>query len=76
MKSHALPLLAILTLSAPAMSEPVPQGEPEQLGLSSDRPQTADEQPARTPAQLIAEDFQILAQDHATAGLATSKRDR
>jgi hypothetical protein len=34
-----------------------------------------DEQPAPTPAQLVAEEHQIIAQEHATVEVANSKRE-
>jgi hypothetical protein len=72
---HEEPCFTALTLPTSAMGEPVAQGEPQHAGRSSDQPQAADDQTARTPAQLIAEDFHTLAQDHATAGIATTKWD-
>jgi hypothetical protein len=33
------------------------------------------QEPAPTPAQLVADDFQIMAQEHATVGVANSRRE-
>jgi hypothetical protein len=52
------------------VSQSVTKQEAVQMGLLR-----RDEQPAPTPAQLVAEEHQIIAQEHATVEVANSKRE-
>ncbi len=75
---------SVATLFAPcqafdaAMGRSITKQEAAQMGLlRSDKPPAATRarQPAPTPAQLVADDFQTMAQEHATVGMANSKRE-
>ena len=73
MKSCALLLIAALTMVAGnAMSQPAAPTGQEQTRQPDADPKV---QPSLTPAQLIAQDFQSLARDHATVGVANPKPD-
>ena len=58
-----------------AMGHSITKQEAVQMGLLKPNQQPAGQQPAMpTPAQLVAEDFQTMAQEHATVGVANFKR--
>ena len=70
---RALALVALFSIAAgTAMSDPA--AKPEQKQPAS---QSADtNKPSElTPAQLIAQDFRTMAQDHATVGAANSGKN-
>ena len=74
LNGRALALVALLSLIAGnAMSDPAAQ--PEQKPPAS---QSADtNKPSElTPSQLIAQDFRTMAQDHATVGAASPRKQQ
>ncbi len=74
LNGRALALVALFSIVAGnAMSDPAAQPEQNQpASQSADMPQ----QPELTPSQLIAQDFQTMAQDHATVGVANPRKDQ
>jgi hypothetical protein len=76
MKTQAFVLLALMTIVAgDAVGEPVNPGDPQTVTRPDDQADTAQTSPDLTPAQLVAQDFQIIAQEHATVGAAKPKQD-
>jgi hypothetical protein len=59
-----------------AMGHAVTREEAVRMGLLPPTPgpaSTPAKEPAPTPAQVVAQDFQTMAQEHATVGVARSK---
>lgn len=71
---HALVLVALFSLIAGnAMSDPAAQAEqqpPASQSADTGKPSEL------TPSQLIAQDFRTLAQDHATVGSASPRKEQ
>jgi hypothetical protein len=76
MKTHAFVLLALMTFAAGhAVGEPATASDPDQVGRPNDQADAAQTPADLTPAQLVAQDFQIMAQEHATVGAAKPRQD-
>lgn len=74
MKSNALVFLVLLTLSGGSvMAEPTDQDAADHIRNPDGWPSISQDQLEITPAQRVAQDFQALAQDHATLGAASSR---
>ena len=58
-----------------ALGHPMTRDEAAQIGvpLPPGPASAPEQQPAQSPAQLVVEDFQIMGQEDATAGVAASK---
>jgi hypothetical protein len=75
-KTQAFVLLALMTIAGGiAVGEPAAPSDPDTVGRPDDQADAAQTSPELTPAQLVAQDFQIIAQEHATVGAAQPKQD-
>lgn len=73
--SRALALAALFSIIAGnAMGDPAAQAE--QAGQAANQSASMKKQPELTPSQLIAQDFQAMAQDHATVGAANPGKEQ